>query len=91
VRRILYPTSGANHAQYSNSRVTELLDLAVAEPDTAKRLKMYQEVQVIVHKECPYIPLYYANSGVAMSKDVEGVVISASGAHDYTYVRVPAK
>lgn len=90
-RRAFYPTSAANHAKYKNPRVTELLDLAVAEPDTAKRLKEYQEVQVIVHTECPYIPLYYANSGVAINKDLEGVVFSSSGAHDYTYVKVPTK
>ncbi len=68
-----------------------MLDLAAAEPDTAKRLKEYQEVQVIVHTECPYIPLYYANSGVAINKDLEGAVFSSSGAHDYTYVKVPTK
>lgn len=90
-RRTLYPTSAANHAKYNNSRVTELLDLAAAESDTAKRLKEYQEVQVIVHTECPYIPLYYANSGVAIDKDLTGAVFSSSGAHDYTYVKVPAK
>jgi peptide/nickel transport system substrate-binding protein len=90
-RRTLYPTSAANHAKYNNPRVAELLDLAAAEPDSATRLKDYKEIQVIVHTECPYIPLYYANSGVAINKDLEGAVFSPSGAHDYTYVRVSAK
>ncbi len=90
-RRTLYPGSSQNHANYDNARVAELIDLAVAEPDSAKRIDYYKEVQTIVHQECPYIPLYYANSGAAVTKDLEGAYFFASGAHDYTYVKVPAK
>lgn len=90
-RRTLYPKNASNHAKYSNARVNELLDLAVAEPDEAKRLAYYKEVQTIVHEECPYIPLYYANSGAAIRSDLEGAAFSVSGAHDYTYVKAPKK
>ncbi len=88
-RRTLYPGYSANHARYNNERVTELLDLAAAETEEAIRLDYYEEVQTIVHAECPYIPLYYANSGAAYTAELEGAVFNASGAHDYTYVRIP--
>jgi len=91
VRRTFYPGSSSNHARYNNPRVTELLDLAVAEAEAATRLEYYKEVQTIIHEECPYIPLYYANSGAAVTKALEGANFSVSGAHDYTYVRVPAE
>ena len=67
-----------------------LLELAGAEQDDAKRKAYYQEVQEIVHKEAPYIPLYYANSGAAYDKNLESAIFNNSGNHDYTYARVPA-
>lgn len=90
VRRTYYPGNGANHAFYNNAEVTALLDQAVAEADEEVRKELYKEIQTIVHAECPYIPLYYANSGVAYNKNVSGAKFVTSGAHDYTYIRVPA-
>ena len=83
-------SSSTNNARYNNARVNELLEKAGAEQDDAKRKGYYQEVQEIVHKEAPYIPLYYANSGVAYDKNLESAIFNNSGNHDYTYVRVPA-
>lgn len=90
VNRIFYPGSSTNNANYNSARVTELLDLASAEQDDTKRKAYYQEVQEIVHKEAPYIPLYYANSGAAYDKNLESAIFNNSGNHDYTYARVPA-
>ena len=90
VKRIFYPGSSTNNANYNNARVTELLDLAGAEQDDAKRKGYYQEVQEIIHKEAPYIPLYYANSGAAYDKNLESAIFNNSGNHDYTYARIPA-
>ena len=83
-------SSSTNNARYNNARVNELLEKAGAEQDDAKRKAYYQEVQEIVHKEAPYIPLYYANSGVAYDKNLESAIFNNSGNHDYTYARVPA-
>lgn len=90
VRRIFDPASSANTANYDNARVNELLDLAGYELDDATRKGYYQEVQEIVHAEAPYIPLYYANSGVAYDKNLENAVFNPTGNHDYTYAQVPA-
>lgn len=80
--------NGSNTAKYDNERVQELLNLASATADEAQRLAYYKELQIIVHTECPYIPLYYANSGVVCSVKVEGAVINTSGSHDYSGIRV---
>ena len=90
VKRILGAGSSTNNANYNNARVNELLELAGAEQDDAKRKAYYQEVQEIVHKEAPYIPLYYANSGAAYDKNLESAIFNNSGNHDYTYARIPA-
>lgn len=86
--RIFTPGNTTNYARYNNARVNELFDLAARETDDASRKAKYKEIQTIVHAECPYIPLYYSNSGVAHSTGVEGAVFNTSGKHDYTYIKV---
>lgn len=86
--RIYVPGNSVNYAKYNNARVTELFALASAESNDAQRKAYYKEIQQIVHAECPYLPLYYANSGVAYTTKLEGAVFNSSGKHDYTYVKV---
>lgn len=86
--RIYTPGNSVNYADYNNARVTELFGLAAAETNDATRKAYYKEIQEIVHAECPYIPLYYANSGAAYDKSLEGAVFNTSGKFDYTYVKV---
>ncbi len=77
-----------NYARYNNVRVNELFNLAGSDTNDTTRKAKYKEIQTIVHAECPYIPLYYANSGVAYSKEAAGAVYNTSGNHDYTYIKV---
>lgn len=86
--RIFTPGNSVNYARYNNARVNELFNLAASDMDDANRKAKYKEIQIIVHAECPYVPLYYANSGVAHSKEAEGAVYNTSGNHDYTYIKV---
>ena len=85
--RIYTPGNGVNYASYDNPKVTELFTKAAAETDDATRQAYYREIQEIVHAECPYIPLYYAGSGAAYSKNVSGAVYNGSGKFDYSQVK----
>ena len=78
----------ANTATYNNDKVTELFKLAASEKDAAKRQDYFKQIQVIIHEEAPYIPLYYAGTGVAYSKKVSGAVWNGSGKFDYSQVKV---
>ena len=78
----------ANTATYNNEKVSELFKLAASEKDEAKRKDYFKQIQVIVHSEAPYIPLYYAGTGVAYSKKVSGAVWNGSGKFDYSQVKV---
>ncbi|MBR4427428.1 MAG: ABC transporter substrate-binding protein [Spirochaetales bacterium] len=82
------PGNSANTASYDNEKVTELFKLAGVEKDDAKRKDYYKQIQLIIHEECPYIPLYYAGTGVAYSKKVSGAVWNGSGKFDYSQVKV---
>jgi len=86
--RIYTPGNSVNYAGYNNAKVSDLFAKASAEKDDAKRQAYYKEIQTIVHAECPYIPLYYANSGAAYSKNLSGATWNTSGKFDYTYVKV---
>ncbi len=46
---------------YSNPKLADLLDQAGTETDPAKRLKILQEVAVIVDQDVPVVPLYSEN------------------------------
>lgn len=59
-------------AGYVNERVNRLLDLAKQEVDGAKRVQMYQEVQMIVNEEAVAIPYVYDMEVVAANSRVKG-------------------
>ncbi len=86
--RIYTKGNSVNYAGYDNARVAELFALASAETNDATRKDYYKEIQTIVHAECPYIPLYYANSGAAYTNKLSGAVFNSTGRFDYTYVKV---
>lgn len=48
--------AGLNSSKYDNPRVTELLEMARAELDEAKRLEYYFEAQQVVYDEVGYLP-----------------------------------
>lgn len=86
--RLFLPSYNVNYARYDNAEVNELFAKASAEKNDAVRKDEYKKIQTIVHAESPYIPLYYANSGVAYSTKTSGAVFNTSGRHDYTYIKV---
>ncbi|NPA23317.1 MAG: hypothetical protein GXO23_03370 [Crenarchaeota archaeon] len=66
---------------YNNTLVDKLLDEAIRTPDLKKRIELYREVQEIMAKDVPVIPLWipiYEYVLVAR-KDVKGVYLDPSG------------
>ena len=64
-----YSSAGVNQlnlSRYSDARVDELFGLAMVEPDQAKRNEYYKEAVNIFAESAAYIPLYYADSCIAM-------------------------
>lgn len=64
--------TATNGVGYSNSRVDELIDDAMYEPDAATRDGMVAEAQKIVVDEAPWGLLYTINFVVAARKNVSG-------------------
>jgi peptide/nickel transport system substrate-binding protein len=67
---------GSNTPQFgfTNKSLFALLLKADAEPDYAKRVKLYQAASVQVMKFLPVIPYVWAGSGVAFDTKVKGFV-----------------
>ena len=69
------PDAG-NRWRYRNARVDELTDAGRRELDRARRLALYAEVQQIIAREVPIVPLWHEHNIVVTNRDVEGYVIT---------------
>lgn len=78
-----FPPKGANRGRYSNPHVDALLAAAATEPDQAVRQKEYSEVEQILSRDLPSIPLFYPNNEVVHSTRVTGIVLNPGGTFDF--------
>ncbi|KQQ94495.1 ABC transporter substrate-binding protein [Leifsonia sp. Leaf325] len=70
----LYGTgAGSNDGDYSNPEFDQLLSDGLAETDLEAANKNFQDAQVILFKDLPAIPLWYATVNGAWSETVENV------------------
>jgi peptide/nickel transport system substrate-binding protein len=69
------PDAG-NRWRYRNARVDELVVQGRTELDRARRLAMYAEVQQIVAREVPIVPLWHEDNVVVANRDVTGYTIT---------------
>ncbi len=71
---------GRNRVFYSNPLVDQLLEKGRSEPSDALRLKTYYEVQEILAKELPYLPLWYASNVAVAQSTLENFRLMPTGA-----------
>ena len=64
------------YSYYENPEVDALVEEAVRETDPAARGELYSEIQRIALEEVAQIPLYYPPYTIAMSDQVEGLMLS---------------
>ena len=78
-----FPPKGANRGHYSNARVDTLLTQAAQTTDEAARRANYIEVQQILARDLPTIPLWYPNNEVVHTTRVLGIVPRRDGNFDF--------
>jgi peptide/nickel transport system substrate-binding protein len=78
-----FPPKGGNRGRYSNPRVDALLEQANAETDEAARRRDYVEVQQILARDLPSLPLWYPNNEVVHSTRLVGVKLDPGGTFDF--------
>jgi peptide/nickel transport system substrate-binding protein len=83
------PPHGANRGDYSNADVDRLLQTAASESDQAKRRILYVQVQQILAREMPTLPLWFVDSVVMYNRRISGVEASSSGNFYFLETAVP--
>ena len=87
-RRTHVKGSTTNKSFQNNARIHELMDLALSEPDPAKRVALYHEWQEIGHEEAAVIPMVYGEGAMGINKNTSGITYDGGGIHDFTGIFV---
>ncbi len=78
-----FPPDGNNRGFYSNPHVDALIDQARRETDQNVRKQMYDEVQLILARDEPYINLWYFDNVLVHTQRVADLTLNPSGNYDF--------
>jgi ABC-type oligopeptide transport system substrate-binding subunit len=88
----LYPLfasdSPVNFMHYKSKDVDQMLLTARRIVDPVERAEMYRRIEALVLKSSPLIPLFYLSIDRVYQPTVQGIQVSALGAHTMSYHRV---
>ncbi len=73
----------ANRTFYSNPRVDELIREGRSTLDQQKRKAIYDEIQVILAEDLPYINLWYLDNVLVHTNRVHGIELGPAGSYDF--------
>jgi oligopeptide transport system substrate-binding protein len=79
LRPLFHSTSPVNLSGYDNPEVDRLLDQAWTETSYSARNKLYHEIETIVLRDSPIIPLFYDRGRYHVRPNVRGLRISPMG------------
>jgi peptide/nickel transport system substrate-binding protein len=76
------PPDGANRGRYSSPEADRLIEAARAEADPRRRAALYRELQGLLHRDLPYVPLWYEDQVCALRAGIDGYRLAADGNYD---------
>jgi len=76
------PPAGANRGRYRNPEVDRLIERAERENGLDRQAELYRRLQAILHRDLPYVPLWYEDNVVALRAAVRGYVLTGDGNFD---------
>jgi dipeptide transport system substrate-binding protein len=79
---------GGNVSRWCNKPFEDLIIKAAQTPQQADRAKLYEQAQVIVHDEAPWIPIAQSVRFDALRKEVHGYRMDATAHHYFDKVEV---
>ena len=59
---LFYSTSRQNNSKYNNPAFDKLMKQARTEPDTTKRMQLYQQAENMLMQDMPWVPLYFGQA-----------------------------
>ena len=75
-----------NYSYYSNDQLHDILIKAQTETDQVKRNALYEQAQVIIHDDAPWVPLVHSTPLLAAGKDVVNYLPHPTGSEALTKV-----
>lgn len=76
------PPAGANRGRYASPDVDALLKQAAAADTLQAQAGLYRQVEARLHRDLPYVPLWYEDQYAALNHRVGGYRVSADGNYD---------
>jgi ABC-type transport system substrate-binding protein len=71
--------TAGNVAFYNNSDVQDLFTAALETYTITERAELYEEAQVIIHDDAPFVYLAHANQHVVFRSNVKGYIMNPAG------------
>jgi peptide/nickel transport system substrate-binding protein len=81
-----FPPNGANRGHYSNPQVDALIDEGRRDVDPAARKRAYDELQLLLAEQLPYIDLWYLDNVLVHNKRVRDLELNPAGNYDFLRV-----
>ncbi len=88
----MFVTGGAhNNTNWGNKRYDELIELAGAEPDNARRMAHFQEAERLLLDEQPIIPIYFYVTSNLVNPRVRNFTLNPQDTHPLQVLRVDGR
>ncbi|HTZ82523.1 MAG TPA: ABC transporter substrate-binding protein [Candidatus Acidoferrales bacterium] len=78
-----FPPNGANRSYYLNAKVDALIDQARQAIDPKVRKPLYDQVQLLLAEDVPYINLWYLDNVLVHTKRVKNLQLNPAGNFDF--------
>lgn len=82
------PEDALNVAYYKNPDLDKILDQGATTIDENERRRLYEEAQVIVHDDVPWVVIEYAEPPLGYQKGVTGVTPNPTGSEAFNPVEL---
>lgn len=76
------PPNGANRGRFKDATADAMIEAAESKQDLAEQARLYQDLQVYLQEQLPYIPLWYEDNILVASKGVSGYALANDGNYD---------
>lgn len=76
------PPDGANRGRFRNPEADALIDAARHESELTRQAELYQRLQGLLHRDLPYVPLWYEDQTLVMREGISGYGLAPDGNYD---------
>jgi peptide/nickel transport system substrate-binding protein len=76
------PPNGANRGRFEDATADAMIEAAESKQDLGEQARLYQDLQVYLLEQLPYIPLWYEDNILVTSKDISGYALATDGNYD---------